>query len=92
MRTVAPPGDCTSAASPCPTSRNRTTSPLGGPARSAVVHTKSGSAAATATTSTLGTWRPLRSHTAIATTMANPRNSTLTPPADVTLGIGELAR
>src|ERR671931_630078 len=36
MRTVAPEGDVTSAASPCPTEKKRTTSPLGGPARSAV--------------------------------------------------------
>ena len=41
-RIVAPPGDVSSAASPCPTSKKRTVSEVGGPAEIALDQTRSG--------------------------------------------------
>src|SRR4029079_10289929 len=84
-------GEVTSAASPCPTSKNRTTSADGGPTPSADDQMISGKIATTSTITGRG-GRHLRcTPQASANTNAAPTMSTSGPPPDVTWPTGAFA-
>ena len=87
---ATPPGEVSSAESPCPTSKKRTESPPGGPAEMALDQTNRGTRPAPTTTAARGGRRPERIHHASPPAAASPRTSVAIPPP-VIHGIGARA-